>query len=63
MTTRLTLLIAFALPLMGCSEPEPEPVQILEAPSFDKLGNPVCPEGYSLATTETGEPVCAGVVY
>ena len=60
MPTRITKLVLCAgvLALAACArEPEPQPVTIV--PSFDKLGNPVCPAGTMVATqAETGAQVC-----
>ena len=45
--------------LAACSQPEPEPVYV--QPTYDKVGNASCFEGYQLATTETGQTVCAPI--
>ncbi len=60
MSSRLPLVAAIAAALLAAAcapEPEPEPVTI--TPTFDKLGNPVCPMGTMPATqAETGATVC-----
>lgn len=59
MTRKIVALSTFALVLAACAQPEPEPVYV--QPSYDKVGAASCPGGYQLATTETGETVCAPI--
>jgi hypothetical protein len=60
MSTRIIKLVLCAgiVALSACARaPEPEPVTIV--PSFDKMGNAVCPAGTMVATeAETGAQVC-----
>ncbi|MEE4117793.1 MAG: hypothetical protein V2I65_02130 [Paracoccaceae bacterium] len=58
MSTRITLVGAISAALLAAAcAPEPEPVTI--TPTFDKLGNPVCPMGTMPATeAESGATVC-----
>lgn len=51
------LICAASLTLAACAQPEPEPVYM--QPTFDKAGNAHCMDGYSLASTDSGETVCA----
>jgi hypothetical protein len=54
-TTRLALCAAL-LAVAACAR-QPEPVTV--APTFNKMGDPVCPVGTQLATdAETGQVVC-----
>ena len=58
MSSRITLVAAISAALLAAAcAPEPEPVTI--TPTFDKMGNPVCPMGTMPATqAETGATVC-----
>lgn len=49
-----------AATLVACAQQE-EPVPVTFAPTYDKLGNASCPEGYALATTPEGATVCSPV--
>lgn len=60
MKLKFAAVAAFSLLLAACSQPEPEPVYI--QPSYDKVGNPSCIDGYQLATTENGATVCTPIV-
>ena len=44
--------------LVACSQQE-EPIPVTFAPTYDKLGNASCTEGYTLATTTEGATVCS----
>ena len=58
MSSRITLVAAISAALLAAAcAPAPEPVTI--TPTFDKMGNPVCPMGTMPATqAETGATVC-----
>lgn len=50
-----------ALTLAACSpevEVEPEPTPLPITPEYNKVGEPTCPAGTELATTELGRTVC-----
>ncbi|SLN16987.1 hypothetical protein TRL7639_00340 [Falsiruegeria litorea R37] len=47
-----------AATLVACAQQE-EIVPVTFAPTYDKLGNASCPEGYTLATTTAGATVCS----
>jgi hypothetical protein len=59
MKIKLAALGALALALTACSKPEPVPVYM--QPTYDKVGNASCTDGYQLATTEEGATVCAPI--
>jgi len=55
--TRIALVGAL-LGLAACA-PEPEPAPITLAPSYNKVGDPVCPAGTVLATdADSGATIC-----
>lgn len=60
MIARLTLIAACAVALAACA-PKPEPVPVTIQPSYTKLGQPICPAGYSVATDTLGNTVCAPI--
>ena len=62
MPFKITALAACALALAACA-PKPDPVvtPVYTQPSYSKLGTPICPGGYRVATTAAGETVCTPI--
>ncbi len=58
MKLKIAALCAAALTIAACAQQE-EPAPVYAQPTFDKAGNASCPVGYSLASTEAGQTVCA----